>query len=351
MASSKRVSLALGAGGARGYAHIGVIQALEERGYEIVSIAGTSMGAMIGGLYAAGKLDEYTDWVSGFTQRDVIRLLDPVIRAPGAIRGEKVVGQVADLLAGARIEDLPIPYTAVATDLVAGKEVWFQRGQVVTAIRASIALPSFISPVVINGRLLADGGLLNPIPVAATAAVPDADLTLAVALSEGARSHGGLAPVHEDADGGPEEAYEVDEGFDQGDGLLWSVAQMLDSDLTQTITRWFTSGSDVVGEDEGAVERKVQAAEYGDAPPGMRTLDVMQLSLDALQSAVARYRLAAYPPDVLITVPRNACRTLDFHRAREMIAIGRERAMAALDELATSSLPPTEPASSRVGDS
>jgi FtsP/CotA-like multicopper oxidase with cupredoxin domain len=156
-----------------------------------------------------------------------------------------VVGQVADLLAGARIEDLPIPYTAVATDLVAGREVWFQRGQVVTAIRASIALPSFISPVVINGRLLADGGLLNPIPVAATAAVPDADLTLAVALSEGARSHGGLAPVHEDADGGPEEAYEVDEGVDQGDGLLWSVAQMLDSDLTQTITRWFTSGSDV----------------------------------------------------------------------------------------------------------
>jgi NTE family protein len=333
MSRPTRVSLALGAGGARGYAHIGVIGVLEERGYEIVSLAGTSMGAVIGGLHAAGRLDAYADWVSGFTQRDVIRLLDPVIRAPGAIRGEKIVGKVADLLDGARIEDLPIPFTAVATDLIAGKEVWFQQGLVATAIRASIALPSFISPVVINGRLLADGGLLNPIPVAATAAVPTADITIAVALSEGTRGHEGLAPVHEDAEPDPDQP----ERADHGDGRLRAMAQMLDGDLTQAVARWFGSGSEAADADVEVVEEQVDEAEYGSPPPGMRTLDVMQLSLDAVQNAVARYRLAAYPPDLLITVPRNSCRTLDFHRAKEMIELGRERAVAALDEHTTSS--------------
>ena len=130
-----RVALALGSGGARGYAHIGVLQVLEERGFQVVGVSGTSMGALVGGLYAAGRLDAYTEWVSGLAPRDLWRLLDISVKAPGVIRGEKVMSRVADLLEGVLIEDLPIPYTAIATDLLTRSEVWFQEGPVEAAIR------------------------------------------------------------------------------------------------------------------------------------------------------------------------------------------------------------------------
>ncbi|HEY5014352.1 MAG TPA: patatin-like phospholipase family protein, partial [Acidimicrobiia bacterium] len=123
-----RVALALGSGGARGYAHIGVIQVLEERGIEVVNVAGSSMGALIGGLFAAGKLEGYTEWVRGLSQLDVLRLLDVSLSAPGVIRAEKIFARVRELVGGALIEDLPVPFTAVATDLTARKAVWFQRG-------------------------------------------------------------------------------------------------------------------------------------------------------------------------------------------------------------------------------
>src|SRR3954447_5396318 len=182
-----RVAVALGGGGARGYAQIGILEVLRERGYDVVTIAGSSMGAVIGGLFAAGGLDAYADWVRGLTHRDVLRLYDPSPRAPGAIRAEKIFARVADILGDARIEDLPIPFTAVATDLETGEERWFQDGPVNTAIRASAALPGFMTPVVLDGRLLADGGLTNPLPIAPTVAAR-ADLTVAVAVSGRHRS-------------------------------------------------------------------------------------------------------------------------------------------------------------------
>ncbi|HEY5554557.1 MAG TPA: patatin-like phospholipase family protein [Cellulomonas sp.] len=129
MTPGKRVALALGSGGARGYAHVGVIAVLEERGYEIASIAGSSMGALVGGLHAAGTLGPYTEWARTVTQRDVLRLLDLSIKGPGAIRGEKILARVSELLGTALIEDLAIPFTAVATDLLARREVWFQQGR------------------------------------------------------------------------------------------------------------------------------------------------------------------------------------------------------------------------------
>ncbi len=177
-----RVALALGSGGARGYAHIGVIHELRDRGYQIVGIAGSSMGALVGGLQAAGRLDEFADWARSLTQRAILRLLDPSISAAGVLRAEKILDAVRDILGAVTIEELPIPYTAVATDLVAGKSVWLQRGPVDEAIRASIAIPGVIAPHVIDGRLLADGGILDPLPMAPIAAV-NADLTIAVSLS------------------------------------------------------------------------------------------------------------------------------------------------------------------------
>lgn len=180
--SSPRVALALGSGGARGYAHIGVIQALRERGYDIVGIAGSSMGAVVGGVHAAGRLDEFAHWAKSLTQRTILRLLDPSISAAGILRAEKILDAVRDIVGPVAIEQLPIPYTAVATDLLAGKSVWFQRGPLDAAIRASIAIPGVIAPHEVDGRLLADGGILDPLPMAPIAGV-NADLTIAVSLN------------------------------------------------------------------------------------------------------------------------------------------------------------------------
>ena len=169
--AGNRVALALGSGGARGYAQIGVIDELHDRGYDIVGIAGSSMGALVGGLEAAGKLDEFADWAKSLTQRAVLRLLDPSITAAGVLRAEKILDAVRDILGEVTIEELTIPYTAVSTDLLSGKSVWLQRGPVDAAIRASIAIPGAITPHVFDGRLLADGGILDPLPMAPIVAV------------------------------------------------------------------------------------------------------------------------------------------------------------------------------------
>jgi len=315
-----RVALALGGGGARGYAHIGVIQVLEEQGCEIVGVAGTSMGALVGGLHAAGRLDDYAEWVRSLTQRNVLRLLDPSLRAPGLIRGGRVMAHVTDLLDGVVIEELPGPFTAVATDLMSREEVWFQRGPVEVAIRASIALPSFITPVMLNGRLLADGGMLNPIPIAPLSAL-QADLTVAVSLSGDPGDQPGRAPVHASSEARP--TGEWLERFRR------NAAQLLGNETGRRVSGWFGAGRN----EETTATSEVLAEElFGELPPGLGVLDVMELSLEAVQSVVARYRLASYPPDVLISVPKNACRTLDFHRGSEMIALGREVALKALVE-------------------
>ena len=197
-----RIALALGSGGARGYAHIGVLAALADRDHEVVAIAGTSMGALVGGLYAAGRLDEYTEWVTGLSQRDVLLLLDPALTSPGIIRAERISERVADILDGVRIEELAIPFTAVATDLTSQREVWFQHGPVSAAIRASIAIPSAITPVMLHGHLLVDGGLLNPVPVDVLGGAT-ADVTVGVDLNGQASSGLGGPPVTESADENP----------------------------------------------------------------------------------------------------------------------------------------------------
>jgi NTE family protein len=258
--------------------------------------------------------------VSGLNQRDVLRLLDPSLKAPGAIRADKILARVSELLEGALIEDLPIPFTAVATDLLARKEVWFQRGPVDVAIRASIALPSIITPVMLNGRLLADGGLMNPIPIAPTTSAA-ADATVAVSLAGELEAPAGPAPAKESAEPRPTEEWV--ERFRR------TASAVLDGDLVRLVTSRFGAGRSTT---PGSASEEVAEELFSALPPGLRMLDVMELSLDAMQSVVTRYRLAGYPPDLLITVPKNACRTLDFHKAGEMIALGRALAEKALDE-------------------
>lgn len=320
-----RVTLALGSGGARGYAHIGVIAELRERGHEVVSVAGTSMGALVGGLEAAGRLEPFTEWATGLTQRDVWRLFDPALTGPGVIKAERVLARVSQILDGARIEQLPIPFTAVATDLDSRREVWFQRGPLDAAIRASIAIPSFITPIVINGRTLVDGGLVNPVPIDATFGSV-ADFTVAVNLA-GLPGASQGPPVRESSQ--PEPGAPWLERIRRGFGHL---------DLDWLRTRGGEREEQTaLPAAEQAADRAVQLAEvdpdlvFGALPRGLKTTDVIVQSLDAMQAMITRYRMAANPPDVQVTIPADAAGTLDFHRATEMIALGREKAQQALD--------------------
>ena len=358
MAEGTRAALVLGSGGARGYAHIGAIEVLRERGFDIVAIAGTSMGALVGGVTAAGKLDEYTAWARGLSQREVWRLLDLSITGPGgAIRAERIIHKVGEILDGATIESLPIPFTAVATDINARREVWFQRGPVEKAIRASIAIPGVITPAVINGRVLVDGGLINPIPIEPTAAA-EADLTIAVSLS-GMRAVGATAtPVKESSEQRPREEW--------ASRLRRSAAEVLDSERVRAITGRFGHAKEApqtlntldtldtldpaaaYGLDAALTDGAVSVAPLGadlaidatqtptDAlvrvPADIGLVDLLNMSFETMSALISRYRMASNPPDVLVTVPSNAVRTLDFHRAAEMIELGRQLTTEALDQ-------------------
>jgi NTE family protein len=324
-----RVALALGSGGARGYAHIGVINELRQRGYEVVGVSGSSMGALVGGLHAAGKLDDFADWARTLTQRAVLRLLDPSLTAAGILRAEKILDAVRDILGEATIEELPIPYTAVATDLIAGKSVWLQRGPVDSAIRASIAIPGVIAPHVLGGRLLGDGGILDPLPMAPISAV-NADLTIAVSVSGG---DPGPAASPEDREPRPTTEW-LNRMLRSTSGVLdtASVRNMLDRPTARAVLSRFGATipeSEILG-------TELSETDADDIPetagaPRLGSFEVMYRTIDIAQAALARHTLAAYPPDLLIEVPRTVCRSLEFHRAAEVIAIGQELAARALD--------------------
>lgn len=177
-----RVALALSSGGARGLAHIGVIDWLQEQGWAIEAVAGSSIGALVGGIHAAGRLPLYRDWVSGLNRQQVARLLDLSFGAGGLFKGQRIMGVLRDLIGDAQIESLSTQFTAVATDLESGDEVWLRDGSLFEAIRASMAAPMVFTPHRLQGRLLSDGGLVNPLPLSALPA-RDGLLTIAVDLS------------------------------------------------------------------------------------------------------------------------------------------------------------------------
>ncbi|NCT68819.1 MAG: serine protease [Rhodanobacteraceae bacterium] len=295
------ISLVLGSGGARGYAHIGVIEELQAQGLAIRSIAGSSMGALVGGIYAAGKLDVYRDWVRPLQRYDVLRLLDLTLSGGGFIKGDRIIGVLRELIGDTDIEELPIPYTAVAVDLDAQREVWFSRGPLFDAIRASIAIPTVFRPYRHQGRLLVDGGLLNPLPVLPT--LRDlTDATIAVDVNAPAEPQG---PIMAPAERAVPELPPADPP--QGGaapGLRRRLAELVGS----------------------LVDKRAQPPVP--AEPG--TLELIARSLDVVQGTITRLKLAAQPPDLLITVPRNACTFYEFHRADELIEIGRQRAREAL---------------------
>lgn len=162
---TKDVALVLSSGGARGLAHIGAIEELESHGYHISSIAGCSMGALIGGVYAAGKLNEFREWMKTIDRKKMLGLIDFSLSLNHIVKGTRIIEAIMEFVPDVNIEDLPIPYCAIATDLKAGREVMFRKGSLFKAIRASISLPSFYEPVTLNDMILIDGGIINPLPL------------------------------------------------------------------------------------------------------------------------------------------------------------------------------------------
>lgn len=296
--ASRTISLVLGGGGARGLAHIGVIRVLERRGWTIGAIAGSSIGALIGGFHAAGKLDDYADWVLDLTEFNVLRFLDVAWGGAGMLKGELLMQTLQRFVGRHRIEDLPIPLTVVATDVLTRKEVWLRRGDLFDAIRASIAVPTVFTPHVVNGRPLLDGSILNPVPIAPTLQDPT-DAIIAVSLSGIPRRLGGgsrraaAAPPA----GKPRHPYR----------------SRIDAFVAELEKRLGLSSA-----------RRA-------AQPSLSFFDSALLSLDAMQSSIARSMLAAYPPDLLIEIPINTCAAHEFYRAAEVIAAGEYLAERALE--------------------
>lgn len=298
-AAGPTVALVLGSGGARGLAHIGVIEVLRERGYRVVAIAGSSMGALVGGIHAAGRLDDYKAWVCALQKLDVLRLVDWTFSPSGFIRGERVIAALRGLVGDALIEDLPVAYTAVATDIDLEREVWLSRGPLFDAIRASIAIPSLFTPVRRDGHTLVDGGLLNPLPVSAVLHAIT-DLTIAVDVNAPDERLRLRAPEPAPVPAPPPP------GAAAAGDLKARMAQFI----------------------EGLFERG--AAQPAVVEPNWR--DLLSRSLETMQGAITRMKLATHMPEVLIRIPRNAAAFYEFYRAGELIALGRARAIRALDK-------------------
>ena len=290
--TKKTISLVLGSGGARGLAHIGVIHFLEENGYDIRSISGCSIGALVGGIYACGELKVFEEWVRAVTKMDMIRLLDVSWGKEGLFEGERIIGVFKELIGDRLIEDLPIEYTAVAADINREKEVWLKQGSLFAAIRASISLPLFFTPYEMNGMKLLDGGILNPVPIAPTFE-DGTDLTIAINL--GAPPSGKPKPSP------------VAETKDRNDAPGNSVHARIND---------FIEG----------IKNRTPASRSG----SWKMLGIADQTFDAMQSAIARQKLVAYPPDHTVLIPRDACGTLEFDRASEIIALGYEAAARAL---------------------
>lgn len=271
----KTVSLVLGSGGARGLAHIGIIKYLEENEYEIKSISGCSIGALVGGFYAAGTLHKYEEWLKQADMLEMLKLLD-FKGSGGIVSGDKLMQKLKQLVGDHKIEDLNIKFTAVATDIKDEKEVWINNGSLLNAIRASISLPLFFTPFTTStGQKLVDGGVLNPVPIAPTFH-DDTDLKISVNL--GGEAEPGM-PI--------KKRHKVDKS------ILQKMQQYL-----QTIAL-----PDSITKEDGMYI-------------------IANKSFDTMQGALARMKLAAYPSDIEIDIPRNLCGTFDFHKAEELIEYG-----------------------------
>lgn len=292
-----KIGLALGGGAARGWAHIGVIRALTAAGIKPDIIVGTSIGAVVGGCHVAGRLDDLEDFARGLTKRRVFGYLDFNLAGTGLISGQKLCDRLELHLADLRIENLDRRFTAVATEIGSGHEVWLSSGRLVDAIRASYALPGVFKPVKINGRWLFDGALVNPIPVSVCRAL-GARYVIAVNLNFDISSRAAATAVRDDVVAAA--TAEADPPVREGVGARWLLSRQL-----------FGRGEDV---------------------PGIST--VMVEAFNIVQDRIARSRLAGDPPDALISPRLHGIGLFDFHNADELIRRGEMAAKRDAEDIA-----------------
>ena len=308
-----RLGLALGSGSARGWAHIGVLQVLDEEGIRPDIVCGSSIGALVGAAYAAGELQRFTEWVRGLGMRDVFGFMDFNITG-GMLKGEKLIAFWRRNFADFDIDRSPMPFGAVATDLHSGAEVWLRHGSIADAVRASIALPGLFTPVMRDdGRLLVDGGLVNPVP-ASLARAMGADIVIAVDLNSDIL-HRHMRPLAVVREAPAPEAL----GADPPAAPQPMPEPARNADWVRRLKFWTP--------DAGV------AAPVARPVPVPSVLDVVMTSVNIMQMRITRSRMAGDPPEVVVAPALANLGLLDFHRSGEAIAEGRRAAQASLPQL------------------
>lgn len=287
---NKKVALVLSGGGARGIAHIGVIEELESRGYEIVSVTGTSMGSVVGAVYAMGKLQEFKEWLYSLDKMKVFRLMDFTLSKHGLLKGEKVLSRMKEFMEDSNIEDLKIPYAAVAVDLKNKREVVFRKGKVYEAIRASIAIPGVLTPVKTGDGFLVDGGVMDNIPVKHVVKL-DNELIVAVEVN------GGVIL---------EKEFETKEA--EEDHRFFLQKQL------NGLYEYLGIKGQAKSEDK------------------LGYLDIINRTISLMTHEMGKLLLEKHVPDILIEVSGEECGTFDFYKAKEMVQRGKKAAVKVLDD-------------------
>lgn len=300
------IGLVLGSGAARGFAHIGVLQALKANGIVPDIVVGTSIGALVGGCYACDQLEALESWARSLTRRRIVSYLDVSVGGSGLINGGRLATQLERAVGGTTIENLPVRFAAIATEVGTGHEIWLVRGSLTLALRASYALPGIFPPIRVGGRWLVDGALVNPVPVSVARAY-GARLVIAVNLNSDRFGRGATIASHGSDDGDlapPVERRPLGSAFSRL-GRMFGASRALGYDLI-----------------------------IGAARPRFST--VMIESFNIMQDRLARMRLAGDPPDVNITPHIGHIGFLDFHRAADAIAAGRDAAEKTLESITAS---------------
>ncbi len=295
--SSKSVALVLSSGGARGYAHIGVIDALENHGFTINSVTGCSMGAVVGGIYAAGGLEKFRKWAFSLERTDLFKLYDFVFSSQGLIRGERVFKQIERYIPDRNIEDLSIPFKALATDLNAQKEIVFSSGSLYRALRASSAIPAVVKPAEFEGLELLDGGILNPLPINMADRKPD-DLMVVVNVN---------ANIPYDLSKRSEMEIAEDKKFNVY--------------LEKLAKKWFKKNDQKIK----SVKKK------------LGFFDLMMKSIDMMQDRIIENTLQQYPADIYVQISRSICGTFDYYKAEKLIDEGKNAFELALEKYLSTS--------------
>src|SRR6187551_1152518 len=278
----KNVRLVLGSGGARGMAHIGVIEELEKEGFSIKEVAGCSMGAVVGGIYCAGYLQEYKHWLVGLSRLDVFRLLDFTFSSQGFVKGERVFKEIEKLIGDHQIENLRIPFTALAADMIKKREVHYTSGSLFKALRASIAIPTVFTPVIEGRSQLVDGGVLNPLPINVVHSEPG-DIIVAVNLN--ANIPAAINNVVVD------------------NKEMAAYQKMLNAFRAQFLNN------------DSKVEEKIEQFGF---------FDLLNKSFDMTQDRLTELTIDAHKPHIVVDISREACGVFEFYRANEIIEEGRK---------------------------